>query len=209
MQRLWRCSCSRAVVVPQFLLRRFRSSAVQLLRRRQCSSSSSSSRCVGVWPAGVAERQRRTAELFDHLAALHALPSGWRLAFDRAKRRCALCDYAKKRISVSSAFLSATARTEAEVENTLLHEMAHALTPGCNHGSEWRATALKIGCDGKRTFVGDAFADPRWLLGCKEGCIAMPRHRRSKLNRRLRCRSCGGSLSFTAVKDRRRSKSYE
>src|SRR3982751_14199 len=35
----------------------------------------------------------------------------------------------------------------AEVVNTILHEVAHALTPGHGHNSVWATKAREIGCD--------------------------------------------------------------
>lgn len=159
-------------------------------RRALCASASQA------WPRSVEDRFARTFELFDALAERHALPEGWSLGFDRAKQRLGQCNYARKRITLSSAYLAAPLRTAAEVENTLLHEMAHVLAPGAGHGSEWRAAALAIGCDAKRTAKVAPFAAPLWMLRCAPGCVAVPRYRRSKLDRRLRCASCGGKLRF-------------
>jgi predicted SprT family Zn-dependent metalloprotease len=43
--------------------------------------------------------------------------------------------------------------TEARIENTILHEIAHALV-GCGHGHDltWKRMALAIGCDGNRCY---------------------------------------------------------
>jgi hypothetical protein len=35
------------------------------------------------------------------------------------------------------------------IKNTILHEIAHALTPGHEHDDVWRNVAIQIGCDGK------------------------------------------------------------
>lgn len=41
---------------------------------------------------------------------------------------------------------------EAEVLNTILHEISHGLTPGHGHDQVWQRKALEIGCNGKRCF---------------------------------------------------------
>ena len=41
-----------------------------------------------------------------------------------------------------------------EIKNTVLHEIAHALTPGHNHDHVWQAKAVSIGCDGERYYRG-------------------------------------------------------
>jgi len=34
--------------------------------------------------------------------------------------------------------------------NTILHEIAHALTPNSGHNKFWKRKAIEIGCDGRR-----------------------------------------------------------
>lgn len=40
---------------------------------------------------------------------------------------------------------------DCEVVDTILHEIAHALTPGDGHGAKWRAMCRKIGANPERT----------------------------------------------------------
>lgn len=78
------------------------------------------------------------------------LEKGWKFEFDSAKKRFGLCSYRKKIISLSA---SLTELNEfSRVKNTILHEIAHALTPKAKHGPVWVAMAKKIGCDGKRCY---------------------------------------------------------
>ena len=60
----------------------------------------------------------------DALIARHLDPS-WSFGFDNAKRRAGLCDYTRKRISVSR-YLAARHDDDAN-HQTLLHEVAHAI----------------------------------------------------------------------------------
>lgn len=74
---------------------------------------------------------------------------GWTFSFDSAILRFGGCSYKNKRITLSRAIVEFN--DEAAVLNMILHEIAHALTPGAHHSSLWRGVALFIGCDGART----------------------------------------------------------
>ncbi len=87
---------------------------------------------------------RALAEAWIEQHGLH----GWRFTFDRAVRRFGQCDYLRRTISLSAALTELN--DEHRVENTILHEIAHALTPGANHGPEWKRVAASIGCDAQR-----------------------------------------------------------
>ncbi len=83
---------------------------------------------------------------------------GWRFKFDRAERRLGLCNYSTKTISIS--WKMASAADEHGVQQTVLHEIAHALLPATSstgerigHGPAWRRLAKDIGYEGKRTSV--------------------------------------------------------
>jgi len=67
---------------------------------------------------------RREAEL---LIATH-LDATWSFAFDNAKRRAGACDFTRRRLTVSR-YLSARYDDDTN-RQTLLHEVAHALTYG-------------------------------------------------------------------------------
>ena len=72
----------------------------------------------------------------------------WKFAFDKARRRLGCCRYNCKTISLSLNLLQHSWR---EIEDTLLHEIAHALVgPKEGHGSRWKQKAIEIGCNGDR-----------------------------------------------------------
>ena len=79
---------------------------------------------------------------------------GWRCEFDNAKRRFGCCNHRTKIISLSRELVKLN--DEAKIENTILHEIAHALV-GRNHGHDnvWRQKAIEIGCDGNRCYSTD------------------------------------------------------
>jgi len=77
------------------------------------------------------------------LMAEHGVTAPWTFEFDNAKSRMGACNYQRRRISISRYFTEHA--TEAQVRDTILHEIAHALTPGAHHGTRWKAVALRIG----------------------------------------------------------------
>lgn len=84
-------------------------------------------------------------EMNKHMKNL--VKEGWKFKINRKMLNAiGSCNYAKKTISISGYWLSAL--SEYEFTQTILHEIAHALTPGAAHGPEWFKVAKKIGCKG-------------------------------------------------------------
>jgi hypothetical protein len=117
----------------------------------------------------------------------------WSLVLDRAKRRAGVCRPGRKEIGLSGPLTAL--HSEAEVRDTILHEIAHALVgPRHGHDAVWRATALRIGSSGERCTSADAPAiDGDWVGVCPAG-HRVTRHRRP--DRPASCRTC--SRSFDA-----------
>jgi predicted SprT family Zn-dependent metalloprotease len=108
----------------------------------------------------------------------------WTVVFDRAKRRAGVCRPGRREIGLSGPLTAI--HPEAEVRDTILHEIAHALVgPRHGHDEVWRATALRIGCTGQRCSSVEA---PRlngdWVGTCSAG------HRRTRHRRPERPSSC-------------------
>lgn len=113
------------------------------------------------------------------------LQSGWDFEYDRAKTRFGRCSYRRRVISLSR-YLTPL-RDEMDVRDTILHEIAHALTPGAHHGPRWRSKAREIGCNGERCGEGPVLPG-RYTYTCA-GCNGRwNRHRRFK--RPMLCRRC-------------------
>jgi hypothetical protein len=93
--------------------------------------------------------------------------AGWTFRFDGATSRLGLCSYSTKTISMGLTYVLAA--EPEQVEQTMLHEIAHALV-GCyatnadgsrvlylgqyvknGHGDAWKRKAREIGYNGKRT----------------------------------------------------------
>lgn len=123
------------------------------------------SHCTLAQVEAVAQR------LLSEHAATGGLAHGWTFGFDLAPRRAGVCRYDAKRIDLSVSFCLRAPL--AEVEDTLLHEIAHAIVgPKHGHDATWRTTAQAIGCSGARShtvthsvanWVGECGCGQQWL----------------------------------------------
>ena len=135
-------------------------------------------------------------QLATSLLAQHGL-SGWRFLLDHGRTRCGACHYATRTISVSRHFVSLN--SQAEVENVILHEIAHALVgPGHGHGQRWQQTARAIGAR-PEAYAPDDIQMPaaKWQIVCRQcGETLAHRHRRSLKLAQRRCGHCYGELRW-------------
>jgi predicted SprT family Zn-dependent metalloprotease len=73
----------------------------------------------------------------------------WSFHFDNAKRRCGACFYSRRTITLSRHFV--TMNDEAEVRDTILHEIAHAFAGAkAGHGVHWQRAAMQLGARPER-----------------------------------------------------------
>lgn len=137
----------------------------------------------------------RAAALARRLMDEHGLQR-WGFAFDRAKRRAGACHHHTRRITLSAALTAL--HDEAQVRDTILHEIAHALVgPQHGHDEVWRRTAIQIGSSGERTFDTDGVTVPgRWQGRCQAG-HEIQRYRRP--TRVLLCTACRGIADVDRV----------
>jgi predicted SprT family Zn-dependent metalloprotease len=114
--------------------------------------------------------------------------TGWTFRFDSAKRRFGLCNYTTKTISLSRHLTGLNG--EAQVRDTLLHEIAHALTPRSGHGRAWREKCLEIGARPERCLdlEGVTQPAPAYLLVCPRCDLKLPRERKTR--RAVACKRC-------------------
>ena len=130
----------------------------------------------------------RAVAMAEELVAEHGL-SGWRVVLDRARTRAGVCRADRREIGLSAPLTAL--HSPAEVRDTVLHEIAHALVgPHHGHDAVWRATALRLGCSGRRTSTAPR-PDGPWRGTCPAG-HSTTRHRRPA--RVLACGRCGGSF---------------
>lgn len=138
-------------------------------------------------------------EKMAHHGLTHA---GWTLCVDSAKSRLGQCRYDKREIGISRDYL--IHGNVDMVRDTILHEIAHALTPGDNHGWRWQRKCLEIGANPRRTKdegeLGEALRKVRkksakYVLGCASCSIEYPVFRALKYNpEEYRCSKCRGKL---------------
>lgn len=129
------------------------------------------------------DRVRRWAEA---LIVQHLDPS-WTFAFDHAKVRAGLCDFTRKRITVSR-YLAARFDDEENYQ-TLLHEVAHALAgPKEGHNPRWLGIARELGYIGGVRHTGETARElAAWVGVCPAG-HTIYRHR--KPSRASSCTRC-------------------
>lgn len=129
--------------------------------------------------------KRRMRELLDQ----HGLTE-WRCRLNTNKSRLGVCKYRKQRIEVQEWY--ALNNPKEEVDDTILHEIAHALVgPGHGHGPVWKAKARQLGCTPK-SCGGDHVVTQqgKWQSRCP-GCNRLYHmHRQPKPGQRS-CRKCG------------------
>lgn len=121
------------------------------------------------------------------LIATH-LGGTWGFRWDQAKTRLGACHHHTRTISLSRHY--AELNGPAEILDTVLHEIAHALTPGGSHGARWKKVAADLGARpiaraDARSVVQPA---PRWLASCPACGATVSRYRRPSAA--LACASC-------------------
>ena len=78
----------------------------------------------------------------------HSELKNWIAVSNRRKRAFGLCSYRKKRISLSEYLVPAM--TDKAIKDTIIHEIAHALTKGHGHDKVWQSKCIELGGNGLR-----------------------------------------------------------
>lgn len=130
--------------------------------------------------------------LAEHLLEVHGLDD-WTVVYDTAKSRAGVCRFRDRVLGLSAPLT--VLHDEAEVRDTILHEIAHALVgPAHGHDAHWRRVATGIGCTGRRCVPADA---PRvqhaWVGICALG-HPTGRHRRPE--RVSTCAQCSPTFDL-------------
>ena len=138
------------------------------------------------------------ARMGERLLLLHgrrAEPGApWSFGFDLATTRAGVCRYRERRIDLAVSYCLAASR--AEIEDTILHEIAHAIVgPGHNHDAVWKDQAREIGCRGERCHRVQQSL-PKWVgeCGCGQQWFRQVLQRRMIGNRV--CAKCRGPIAW-------------
>lgn len=145
-------------------------------------------------PFRLTERATRIRAEARALLDAHGL-SAWEFGFNANVRRAGVCFFPHGgepgRIELSIHF--ASANSDDEVHDTLLHELAHALVgPGHGHDDVWKAKCRQIGAKPEACY-GEEVEMPlgRWRAVCPGCATEFDRHRRPKRADAWFCRPCG------------------
>lgn len=123
-----------------------------------------------------------------HHMGLHGLTRGWgwTFQFNRARTSAGQCRWYRGRIGgeirLSGPFVDLN--EQPAVEDTILHEIAHALAGRqAGHGPLWKAACRTIGARPERTICASQIVAParQWHGSCPScGQDARPRHRKPR-----------------------------
>lgn len=99
----------------------------------------------------------------------------WSFKFDNSLSRAGCCNYTTKTISISKNLVGKW--DMASVEDTILHEVAHAIV-GHKHGHDkvWVEKALEIGSTAQ-IYHDMEFSTPKYYFECKCGKTRQCRYR--------------------------------
>jgi len=137
------------------------------------------------------------AELARKLMTRHQL-SHWSFQFDHGTKRAGCCHYKTQVISVSIEY--AKHCSEAEIKDTILHEIAHALVGKAHHhDAVWKAKAVEIGCSGLRCHDVQ-FTPPRYIVKCQNNCWVA---RAERKRRGGVCKKCRGDIIYLTYTEER------
>jgi predicted SprT family Zn-dependent metalloprotease len=103
---------------------------------------------------------------------------GWRFKWMNRSRTLGLCKYRSQEILLSASYVDLN--DADHVEQTIRHEIAHALTPGAKHGPEWVGMAYHLGVRDPKPTCSANMRKGRWQALCLACGKMYDRHRKPK-----------------------------
>lgn len=126
----------------------------------------------------------------------------WSFRFDNAKRRCGSCHHGKRTITLSRHFV--TLNSAADVEDTIRHEIAHALAGfKAGHGVQWQMWAIRLGARPERCVENVDMPEGGIEGVCAPDCtVRHIRHRMppKRLANAYQCNRCYTPVTWVRVK---------
>ena len=138
------------------------------------------------------------------LVSHHLAGQGWRIQWGNSRSAAGRCKYREKVLQFSSPITALV--SNEEFIDTVLHEIAHALTPGAKHSNVWKSKYREIGGTGDRTW-SDAevqAAVAKWVIKCSMCDVKIYRNRvtQSLRNPGAHHTRCGKSSRLTILPNR-------
>jgi len=138
---------------------------------------------------------------FKDASVINLFDLGWRFEFNTRKRAAGLCNYRDKTISVSKWLLGQNLHKGLEFENTLRHEISHALDGAMggrnNHNQIWKMIARKVLCTAERCYTSEQISvteTTKYTLICDTCNTKTPSHKVKK--RKSACGKCCNAHNF-------------
>jgi predicted SprT family Zn-dependent metalloprotease len=79
----------------------------------------------------------------------------WSISINNRKRSFGLCSYSKKEIQLSGMLIPHM--NDEGIKDTIIHEIAHALTKGHGHDYTWKRKCIELGGNGQRLGYEDKY----------------------------------------------------
>ena len=144
---------------------------------------------------------KKAQALTHYLMHEHKLPSDWKFRWQNKKISLGTCSYQKKEIRLSKWY--AELNDEAEVRDTILHEIAHALSyirhgrKGIGHGRLWKSICREIGAIPRACSKGKLNKPQNHYKYVDTCCGVTYRMHRLRRNARYSCPKCRQRLFLT------------
>ncbi len=91
----------------------------------------------------------------------------WTLVLSSSIKEVGVCNYTNKTITLSSIFMRGYNCNYKKVRKALMHEVAHAITPGHKHGPVWKQKCRQIGGD-SRLAISMVLPGMKWAMVCSK-----------------------------------------